>query len=156
MTELLEPSQNDRVLEIGTGSGYAAAILSRIVQAVYTIERYESLAEAAKEHFQRLGYNNIHVLHGDGTLGRPEHAPYDAIVATAGAPDVPQSLKGQLAVGGRLVIPTGSSRIQKLIRIRRTAEDKYEQKRLFSVRFVPLVGAAGWKEPQKITTNRRR
>jgi len=147
MTELLEPSENDRVLEIGTGSGYAAAILSRIVSEVYTVERYEDLAAEAEEKFRRLGYDNIHVLHSDGTLGWPENARYDAIVVTAGAPKVPQPLKEQLAVGGRLVIPTGSSRTQELIRIRRTAEDVYEEQDLLTVRFVPLIGAAGWQVP---------
>jgi protein-L-isoaspartate(D-aspartate) O-methyltransferase len=145
MTELLEPSKDDRILEIGTGSGYAAAILSRIARDVYTIERYADLANTAKEHFRELGYDNIHVLCGDGTLGWPEHAPYDAIVVTAGAPAVPDPLKEQLAVGGRLVIPTGSSYAQQLMRIRRTAPDNYEQENLIGVRFVPLVGAKGWK-----------
>jgi protein-L-isoaspartate(D-aspartate) O-methyltransferase len=146
MTELLELSKDARVLEIGTGSGYAAAILSRIAAQVYTIERYEDLAEAAENRFRRLGYDNIHVLRSDGTFGWPEHSPYDGIVVTAGSPDVPQALKAQLAVGGRLVIPTGSSRAQKLRRIRRTAEDDFKEEDLFSVRFVPLVGAAGWQE----------
>ncbi len=146
MTQLLELDKDDRVLEVGTGSGYAAAILSRIVDDVYTVERHRSLADAAKEKFDRLGYGNIHVLHGDGTLGWPENAPYDAIVVTAGAPDVPESLLKQLAVGGRLVIPAGSEYTQELVRIRRIAEDEYEREEQFSVRFVPLVGAEGWKE----------
>jgi protein-L-isoaspartate(D-aspartate) O-methyltransferase len=145
MTELLEPSEDDRVLEIGTGSGYAAAVLSRIVVEVYTVERYRDLAETAKARFRRLGYGNIQVLHSDGTLGWPENGPYDAIVVTAGAPEVPQPLKDQLAVGGRLVIPIGSSRTQELMQIRRTAQDTYKEKYLFGVRFVPLVGTAGWK-----------
>jgi len=148
MTALLEPSEEDRVLEIGTGSGYAAAILSRIVREVYTVERHEGLAAAARETLRRLGYNNIYVLHSDGTLGWSEHAPYDAVAVTAGAPEVPQPLKEQLTVGGRLVIPTGSSRAQELICIRRTAEDAYEQEDLLSVRFVPLIGAAGWQRSQ--------
>jgi len=154
MTELLEPSEKDRVLEIGTGSGYAAAILSRIVAEVYTVERHKDLAIEAEEKFGRLGYDNIHVLHADGTLGWPEHAPYDAVVVTAGAPEVPQPLKEQLAVGGRLVIPTGSSRAQELIRIRRTAQNAYAEEDLLSVRFVPLVGAAGWQEPESGAQNR--
>lgn len=145
MTELLEPSKGDRVLEIGTGSGYAAAVLSRIVAEVYTVERHKELADAARERFRRLGYENIHVRQGDGTLGWPEYSPYDAVVVTAGAPEVPQPLKEQLTVGGRLVIPTGSSRGQELIRMRRTAEDAYEQEELHQMRFVPLIGAAGWQ-----------
>ncbi|MFO8085944.1 MAG: protein-L-isoaspartate(D-aspartate) O-methyltransferase [Desulfobacterales bacterium] len=144
MTQLLELKRDDRVLEIGTGSGYAAAILSRIVDEVYTIERHKSLADEARKKFQRLGYDNIHVHHGDGTLGWPEHAPYDAIVVTAGAPEPPESLKKQLAIGGRLVIPTGSTRVQELVRIRRIGDDEYEREEHFSVRFVPLVGAEGW------------
>lgn len=142
MTELLEPSGGDRVLEIGTGSGYAAAILSRIVSEVYTVERYEELAETARSRFRRLGYENIHVIQADGTLGWPEHAPFDAVLVTAGAPAVPEPLKEQLAVGGRMVIPVGSGRAQELLRIRRTAEGAYEEEDLLSVRFVPLVGAA--------------
>jgi protein-L-isoaspartate(D-aspartate) O-methyltransferase len=140
MTELAEPSYDDRVLEIGTGSGYAAAILSRVVSEVYTIERVEEFAEQARKRFRRLGYGNIHVHHGDGTLGWPEHAPYDAVVVTAGAPEVPESLKEQLADGGRMVIPTGSAGAQQLLRIRRMEKDTYEEEDLFSVRFVPLVG----------------
>ena len=139
MTELLELSEGARVLEIGTGSGYAAAVLSRIAAHVFTVERHADLAEAAQNRFRRLGYDNIHVRLSDGTLGWHQHAPYDGIVVTAGAPDVPQPLKEQLAVGGRLVIPTGSSRAQELRRIRRTAEDAFEEEDLFSVRFVPLV-----------------
>lgn len=149
MTELLEPSENDRVLEIGTGSGYAASILSRIVREVYTVERYEELAETARNRFRRLGYDNIHVLHGDGSLGWPEHAPYDAVLVTAGAPNVPQPLKEQLAVGGRLVIPTGSGLAQRLLLIRRTSKNEYQEAYSFGVRFVPLVGAAGWKPEAK-------
>ncbi len=146
MTQMLELKPGDRVLEVGTGSGYAAAILSRIVDEVFTVERHKSLADDAKEKFRQLGYDNIHVLHGDGTLGWPEHAPYGAIVVTAGAPDAPDSLKKQLAVGGRLVIPTGPPRDQELLRIRKTGEDEYEREEHFSVRFVPLIGAEGWED----------
>ena len=155
MTQLLEVERGDRVLEIGTGSGYAAAVLSRIVDAVYTIERHASLAANARDIYRRLGYDNIHVREGDGSLGWPEKGPYDAIVVTAGAPEVPATLKKQLAVGGRLVIPVGSSRLQELLRIRRTGEDTYEQEERLSVRFVPLVGAEGWSEsPGHATTPR--
>jgi len=146
MTELLEPAKDDRILEIGTGSGYAAAVLSRIAGEVFTVERYDYLAATARERFRRLGYDNIHVLRGDGTLGWPEHAPYNGVVVTAGAPEVPAPLKEQLTVGGRMVIPTGSSLNQELIRIRRTAESEYQREDIFRVRFVPLVGAAGWQE----------
>jgi protein-L-isoaspartate(D-aspartate) O-methyltransferase len=146
MTEALELSAADRVLEIGTGSGYAAAVLSRIVTTVHTVERLASLARSAGRRLEMLGYTNIHVHEGDGTLGWPEHAPYDAIVVTAGAPDVPKPLLEQLAIGGRLVIPVGpTSYLQMLVRVRRVAEYDYRSEDLCSVRFVPLIGAAGWQ-----------
>ena len=145
MAQLLELDKGDRVLEIGTGSGYGAAVLGHIVDEVFTVERNRSLANAARENLRRLGVGNIHVRHGDGSLGWPQHGPYDAIVVTAGAPRVPDSLKKQLAVGGRLVVPIGSSQVQELVRIRRIGEDQYERENRFSVRFVPLVGAEGWE-----------
>jgi protein-L-isoaspartate(D-aspartate) O-methyltransferase len=146
MTEALELSPADRVLEIGTGSGYAAALLGQIVSEVYTVERHEALAEAAAERFRRLGYDNVHVLHADGTLGWPEHAPYDAIVVTAGGPQVPDALREQLAVGGRLVIPVGPTLYsQELIRLRRVGPGRFRRENLGAVRFVPLVGEGGWE-----------
>jgi protein-L-isoaspartate(D-aspartate) O-methyltransferase len=145
MTEALEPSPGDRVLEIGTGSGYAAAVLSRIVDEVYSIERHGSLADTARARYEALGYDNVHVLHSDGTLGWPEHAPYNGIVVTAGGPAVPDPLLAQLAMGGRLVIPVGSTpTVQELVRVRRIAEDDYRREYLGAVRFVPLVGERGW------------
>jgi protein-L-isoaspartate(D-aspartate) O-methyltransferase len=147
MTAALELRPNDRVLEIGTGSGYAAAVLSRVASEVYTIERHEELAQAATRRLRELGYANVHVLHGDGTLGWPEHAPYDAIVVAAGGPDVPKALLDQLAVGGRLVIPVGATpREQVLVRVRRTTDGRYPREELGGVRFVPLIGAEGWQE----------
>ncbi|MGC9335230.1 MAG: protein-L-isoaspartate(D-aspartate) O-methyltransferase [Anaerolineae bacterium] len=146
MTEAMELSKGDRVLEIGTGSGYAAAVLSRIAAEVYTVERHGSLVREAKRKFRELGYDNIDVLHGDGTLGWEEHAPYDAIVVTAGGPQVPEPLLEQLAVGGCLVMPVGPSHYsQELVRIRRTGETDYHRENLGAVRFVPLVGSEGWK-----------
>jgi protein-L-isoaspartate(D-aspartate) O-methyltransferase len=146
MIEALELSPGDRALEIGTGSGYAAAVLAQVADAVYTIERHEELAEAAARRFRDLGYDNIHVHHANGTLGWPEHAPYDAIVVTAGGPHVPEPLREQLAVGGRLVIPIGATlHSQELIRLRRTAPDRFRREDLGAVRFVPLVGEAGWQ-----------
>jgi len=145
MTEALELNSSDRVLEIGTGSGYAAAVLSRIVTTVYSVERLGGLAQGARERFKRLGYSNIVVHEGDGTLGWLEHAPYDAIVVTAGAPKVPQPLLEQLEIGGRLVIPVGRSYdLQVLVRVRRLSEGDYRSEELCGVRFVPLIGAAGW------------
>jgi len=145
MTEALELQSSDRVLEIGTGSGYAAAILGRIVPTVHTVERLKGLAQSARQRLELLGYTNIVVHEGDGTLGWPEHAPYDAIVVTAGAPELPKPLLGQLAIGGRLVIPVGASHdLQVLVRVRRMAEGEYKREELCGVRFVPLIGAAGW------------
>ena len=147
MTEALGLRPDDRVLEIGTGSGYAAAVLATIAAEVYTIERLEGLAESAGRRLAELGYANVHVRHGDGSLGWPEHAPYDAIVVTAGGPDVPTALLDQLAVGGRLVMPVGSKfRGQRLVRIERTGADSYERENLEGVVFVPLIGAQGWPE----------
>jgi protein-L-isoaspartate(D-aspartate) O-methyltransferase len=142
--QALELRGGERVLEVGTGSGYAAAILSRIAKDVYTVERLESLAVAAAAQLARLKYNNVHVLCGDGTLGWPDHAPYDAIAVAAGGPEVPSALLAQLAVGGRLVIPVGPESEQVLVRVTRTAADEYQREDLTSVRFVPLIGAQGW------------
>ncbi|MGD8489516.1 MAG: protein-L-isoaspartate(D-aspartate) O-methyltransferase [Anaerolineae bacterium] len=149
MTEALELTPGDRVLEIGTGSGYAAAVLSRIARQVYTVERHSSLARAAEVRFRTLGYDNLQVHVGDGTLGWVEQAPYDGIVATAGGPSIPQPLLDQLKRGGRLVMPVGRSpQLQELIRVRRLAEDGYRREELGSVRFVPLIGQAGWPGAQ--------
>jgi protein-L-isoaspartate(D-aspartate) O-methyltransferase len=145
MTEALEVTPDDRVLEIGTGSGYAAAVLSRIAKEVYTVERRPELARAAETRFQQLGYHNIHVHIADGTLGWAERAPYDGIVVTAGGPAIPDPLLDQLGEGGRLVIPVGpTSHLQELLRVRRSEEGAYRQENLGRVRFVPLVGEAGW------------
>lgn len=144
MTEMLELDEDDRALDVGTGSGYAAAIISRIVREVHTVERHAALADRAEQTFRRLGYDNIHVHRGDGNLGLPGHAPYEAIAVTAAAPDVPETLKKQLTVGGRMVIPVGSSRGQELVLVRRLGKDEYERENRLEVRFVPLVGAEGW------------
>ncbi len=141
----LEPQS--RMLEIGTGSGYAAAVLGRIAGEVFTIERHRGLADAAEKRLQKLGYSNIHVTHGDGTLGWIEHAPYDAISVAAGGPQVPQALRAQLKRGGRLVMPMGNSRIeQKLVRITRLKGDSYREEHLAGVSFVPLIGKEGWED----------
>jgi protein-L-isoaspartate(D-aspartate) O-methyltransferase len=145
MVEALEIRPEDKVLEIGAGSGYSAAILSRIAGEVYAVERHESLAREAETRLERLGYSNVHIQHGDGTLGWPEHTPYDAIVVAAGGPDVPPALLDQLAEGGRLVIPVGPDpRNQDLVRVRRPAEGGTLREVLGPVRFVPLIGAQGW------------
>ena len=151
MTAALELKPDERVLEVGTGSGYAAAVLSKIAKEVYTIERHKILADTARKRLEELGYENIQVLYGDGTLGWPEHAPFDAIVVAAGGPNVPETLKQQMAIGGRLVIPVGTALYtQKLVRIRRISENEYKEEDLGSVRFVPLIGAAGWEDERAI------
>jgi protein-L-isoaspartate(D-aspartate) O-methyltransferase len=136
----------ERVLEIGTGSGYAAAILGAIVREVETIERIEELARTAAARLARLGHGNVHVHHGDGTLGWPPCAPYEAIAVAAGAPRPPASLLDQLAVGGRLVLPHGQPDHQRLVRIMRRSATSFVEHDLGEVRFVPLVGAEGWPE----------
>jgi protein-L-isoaspartate(D-aspartate) O-methyltransferase len=136
-----------RALEIGTGSGYGAAVLSRIAAEVYTVERVGALAAAARDRLARLGYANVHVREGDGSLGWAEHAPYDAIVVTAGGPHVPPALLSQLAVGGRLIMPVGlGARHQRLMRVTRTDTQEYQYEDLEEVAFVPLIGAEGWTE----------
>jgi protein-L-isoaspartate(D-aspartate) O-methyltransferase len=144
----LQLQGHERVLEIGTGSGYAAAVLGQLAAEVWTIERYRSLAETAARRLAELGYRNVHVLSGDGTQGLPEHAPYDGIAVAAAGPHVPQSLLDQLAPGGRLVIPIGSRDEQQLIRVVRTAKGLHEES-LGPVRFVPLVGREGWEDVQE-------
>ncbi|TMJ64574.1 MAG: protein-L-isoaspartate(D-aspartate) O-methyltransferase [Alphaproteobacteria bacterium] len=147
MIEAAELRPSDRVLEIGAGSGYAAAVMGQIANRVYAIERYPSLGEAARRRFSSLGYDNIELRVDDGTLGWPEAAPFDAILVAAGGPNVPPRLKQQLAVGGRLVIPVGSKeREQKLLKITRRSETEFEQEDLGEVMFVPLVGQQGWAE----------
>lgn len=141
----LQLQGHERVLEIGTGSGYAAAVLAQLAAEIWTIERYRSLAESAAQRLADLDYTNVHVMIGDGTQGLPEHAPYDAIAVAAAAPHIPRSLLDQLAPGGRLVIPIGSLDEQKLIRILRTPQGLHKES-LGPVRFVPLVGREGWQD----------
>jgi protein-L-isoaspartate(D-aspartate) O-methyltransferase len=147
MAEQAELSGDDRVLEVGAGSGYAAAVFAEIAKEVFTIERNEALAESARDRLIELGYQRVHVRCGDGTKGWPEAAPFDAILVAAGGPEVPRSLCEQLAVGGRLLMPVGpAGQLQKLVRIRRVADDRYEEEDLGDVIFVPLIGAEGWPE----------
>jgi protein-L-isoaspartate(D-aspartate) O-methyltransferase len=137
---------HERVLEIGTGSGYAAAILATMVRDVETIERIEALAIAAAVRLARLGFHNVHVHCGDGSLGWPLAAPYEAIAVAAGAPRPPRSLLNQLTIGGRLVLPHGDVEHQRLVRITRRSDDKFDEEDLGEVRFVPLLGAEGWPD----------
>lgn len=147
MLEAAELHAGDHVLDIGTGSGYAAAIAAEIAARVDSIERDAELVEAARERLLRLGYANVAVYLGDGTAGLEAHAPYDAIVAAAGAPHVPHALRSQLARGGRLVMPVGREPDrQRLVKIVRVTEQNYEEHAFAEVRFVPLVGGDGWPE----------
>jgi protein-L-isoaspartate(D-aspartate) O-methyltransferase len=149
MAEALMLKGGEKVLEIGAGSGYAAAVLSEIAANVYTVERLGQLADKAAGLLAELGYHNVHVLHGDGTKGWPQHAPYDAIVVAAGGPQVPESLKEQLKIGGRLVIPVGADqRTQELVRVVRVSKDEYRSEDIADVRFVPLIGEEGWEGAQ--------
>jgi len=145
MTEALALSDRARVLEIGTGSGYQAAILATLAADVISIERHEALASQARQRFRRLGYHNVRVVVGDGSLGWAESAPYDGIIVTAGAPAVPDSLRRQLAEGGRLVIPVGNEYLQHLLIITRH-DDTFEEQRGEACAFVPLVGEQAWPE----------
>jgi protein-L-isoaspartate(D-aspartate) O-methyltransferase len=139
----------ERVLEIGTGSGYAAAVLGRVAKDVYTVERIEALADSAKNRLAGIGFFNVHVVHGDGSLGLPEHAPYDAIAVAAGGPKAPPALLAQLALGGRLVMPIGATKdTQVLVRITRESDTKYREEPLVDVHFVPLIGEEAWGPAQ--------
>jgi protein-L-isoaspartate(D-aspartate) O-methyltransferase len=144
MTELLELKGNEKVLEVGTGSGYQAAILAHLAREVHTIERHENLARFASRILEDLGLSNVHVHVGDGSLGLPGFAPFAAIVVTAAAPKVPKTLLEQLEEGGRLVIPVGSRGGQVLERWRK-AGDEHECEEILPVAFVPLIGEEGWK-----------
>ncbi len=145
MIDALEPDAHDRVLEVGAGSGYAAAVLGQVVGEVYTIERHRTLADLALARFRSLGYKNVHIHCGDGTLGWPEYAPYDGILVSAGGPEIPENLLNQLAIGGRLIIPVGKDpREQVLLKVTRTGEHQYDEESLGQVRFVPLIGTQGW------------
>lgn len=140
MAQVLELKPTDKVLEVGAGSGYAAAVLGQLAGEVYTIERIGDLAITAAQNIKRLGYSNVHVRYGDGTLGWSESAPFDAISVAASGTKVPTALYDQLVVGGRLVIPVGPlPEAQKLMRIRKVGPERYEQESFGGVRFVPLL-----------------
>lgn len=145
MMRALRLQPDDCVLEVGSGSGYATALLSRIVREVHGVERHEVLVAYARERLEKLGYDNVHIHHGDGTMGWPPAAPYDAIMVSASGPEVPEALRQQMATGGRLVMPIGHARdLQSLLLVTRTGPDSFQHKDLGGVRFVPLIGEQGW------------
>jgi protein-L-isoaspartate(D-aspartate) O-methyltransferase len=144
MAEALQVRPTDRVLEVGTGTGYEAAVLGELAAEVWTIERHHELVAGAQEILERLGYSNIHVVCGDGSLGLPSQAPFDKILVAAAAPQVPQSLVDQLAAGGTLVLPVGTRAEQQVQVIRKTDHDTLTSKHELC-RFVPLIGEEGWK-----------
>jgi protein-L-isoaspartate(D-aspartate) O-methyltransferase len=150
MTQALDLQPLDRVLEIGTGSGYSAAVLSMLVDEVFTVERLPELANTARERLATLNYRRIRVQCSDGTLGWPEHAPYQAISVTAAGPSIPPSLLGQLAIGGRIVMPIESGAGQVLVRATRIAPDTYTTDELGAVQFVSLIGEEAWPDDQDI------
>lgn len=143
-TQLLKVQAGDRVLEIGTGSGYQAAVLCEMGVKVFSIERHRELHRLAKQILHQLGYRPRMKV-GDGTLGWPAHAPYQGIVVTAAGPEIPPPLKEQLAIGGRLVIPIGDKKNQDMVVVHRESEDNYSSTRLDGFRFVPLIGKEGWQ-----------
>ena len=145
MTQALELKGNERVLEIGTGSGYQTAILAELAKVVYSVERIESLLEGARQALDGLGYTNIYLMVSDGTVGWIEHAPYEAIIVTAGAPRIPEPLTDQLNEGGRLCIPVGDRFSQELVKVTKKNGHLLE-KSLGGVRFVSLIGEHGWTE----------
>jgi len=144
MTSLLELKGDEKVLEIGTGSGYQTAILAELAKEVFSVERIESLAKKAKKRLEDLGYKNVHIKVGDGSLGWEEHAPYDAIIVTAAAPKLPKPLIDQLKVGGRIVIPIGDRFFQSLHRYVKKEDGSLEGQDFGGCVFVPLKGKEGW------------
>ena len=147
MIEAAGVRPGDRVLEVGSGSGYAAAVMSRIAATVVGIERQHELVSAARERLRRLAYTNVEIVEGDGTKGWPGGAPYDAILAAASGSHVPQPLIDQLAPGGSLVMPIGNPGwVQKLVRIRKAEDGSLDRSDLGEVRFVPLIGEEGWRD----------
>lgn len=145
MTQSLALQGHERILEVGTGSGYQAAVLSRLVAAVYSLEYFPTLAAHASAILQQLGYDNVQVIVADGGLGLPRYAPYGGIIVTAAAPHLPPSLLAQLAEGGRLVIPVGMQEQQTLLTVTKQGET-YTETRITPCRFVPLLGAEGFYE----------
>jgi protein-L-isoaspartate(D-aspartate) O-methyltransferase len=154
MIDAAEIPPGGRVLEVGAGSGYAAAVMSRIAGEVFAIERHEPLAQAAAERIDALGYDNVAIIRGDGSLGLPDEAPFDAILVSAGGDHVPEPLKRQLTTGGRLIVPVGGEEMQSLLCVTRTGEHTWEEHDLGGVRFVPLIGRHGrYEDGSRAATN---
>ena len=146
MTQALDLKKTDKVLEIGTGSGYQTAILAELSEIVYSIERLETLSNRARTNLYSQGYDNIYLIVGDGTLGLPEYAPFDKIMVTAAAPKVSETLFSQLAGGGKMVVPVGNRYVQDLQLIEKALNGRKYTKSLGGCRFVPLVGKEGWRD----------
>jgi len=147
MIEAAEIGRGDRVLEVGAGSGYAAAVMSRMADMVIGIERQRDLVQVARERLDRLGFSNVIIVEGDGTRGCPEEAPFDAILAAASGSHVPKPLVDQLAPGGRLVMPIGNPNwVQHLVKVTKAEDGRLQQSDLGEVRFVPLIGEEGWRD----------
>lgn len=147
MIEAAEIKRGDKVLEVGSGSGYAAAVISRIASRVIGIERQHDLVEVSRERVAQLGYDNVEIVEGDGTKGVPQEAPFDAILAAASGSHVPKALLEQLSLGGRLVMPVGQPGwVQKLVKVTKREDGSLQQSDLGEVRFVPLIGEEGWKD----------
>ena len=146
MSEALALNGSETVLEIGTGSGYQAAVLALLADRVFSLERIPSLARRARKVLDECGFGKVNIRLADGTQGWQEMAPFDAILVTAGAPEVPQHYLDQLAVGGRLIIPVGDQESQLLLRVTRTGEKEYLEEKMLGCRFVPLIGDYGWQE----------
>jgi protein-L-isoaspartate(D-aspartate) O-methyltransferase len=154
MTAALQLRGPERVLEVGTGSGYQAAVLAHLARVVFSIERIAELAVQARATLARAGITNVHVLVGDGSLGLPEHGPYDAIIVTAASPRVPPPLVNQLKLGGRLLVPVGDRHEQTLVRLTATHTGP-QVERLGGCRFVPLIGRQGWLTDEAPPTGRK-
>lgn len=148
MSQLLALEGHERVLEVGTGSGYQAAVLSCLASQVYSLERIPELASGSKRRLHRLGYRNVQVFERDGSGGLPEHAPYDGIVVTAAAPRVPDPLQQQLALHGRLIVPVGGQGGQSLVLWTKTGPDDFDERYIAPVAFVPLLGEHGWERDE--------
>lgn len=146
MIELLEPRKEHRVLEVGLGSGYLTAVLSGLVSEVFAVEREPQLLESALVRLKTLSISNVQAQMGDGSVGWGEKSPFDSILVSAGSPGIPQSLVSQLKVGGTLLIPVGKREEQSLVRVIKRSETHFQEKELYRVKFVPLVGTEGWKD----------